>query len=437
VDFDAPLRIDGVHSANFRGTGLVVDAERGLVVVDRETAPTGLGDVTLTFASSVEVPGTVVYLHPVHNLAVVSYDPALLGDTPVESATLRTEPLEPGDEVWLVGLNRRSDVVWRETRVSRRFEPRLPLSDPPRFRQTNAELLRLEDTVPTVGGVLADGRGRVRAFWASFSYGGGDQEPDAFFAGLDASHVEDLVRPLREGRDPAWRGLGVELVPLTLADARHFGLSDAAAQAIEEEGEARPRVLAVARVTAGTPSAGAFRVGDLLLAVNGEPAASFEVVERAGRAPRVRATVLRNGEQLVLDVETAPMDGRGTERTLAWAGALIQDPHPALAEQLGLEPRGVYVSWLWFGSPANRYELRASRRVIEVDGKPTEDLDAFIAAVVGRPDRAPVRLRTVDLEGKERVLTLELDLEFWPTTEFLREGGAWKRIELGGAPGRL
>ncbi|MGE4609779.1 MAG: trypsin-like peptidase domain-containing protein, partial [Myxococcota bacterium] len=356
VEFDVPFRIDGIHADRFKGSGLVVDAEAGLVVVDRETVPVAMGDVRLVFAASVEVPGEVVYIHPTHNFAVVRYDPALLGDTPIRSAQLRPTQLKSGDEVWLVGLGDDHEIVSRKSRVASVANPALPLTSPPRFREKNLEVVLLDDSPSTVGGVIADKKGRVHALWASFSHGGG-LPPQSYFAGIDAARIEEIIEPLREGRSVNWRSLGVELRPLTLADARSRGLSEPAARELERHHRGTRRVLSISRITTGMPSAEILQVGDLILAVNGQTVTEFDEVELATQAPSVRVTLLRDGKELTRDVPTTVLGGTGTNRALFWAGAVLQAPHLAIAEQGAADPSGVYVAWFWYGSPANRYGL--------------------------------------------------------------------------------
>ena len=91
VNFDMPYTISGVAERHYYGTGVIVDAERGFVVVDRNTVPESMGDVQITFGGNLEVPGRVAYIHPTHNLALVAYDPKLIGDTPVRAARLQHE----------------------------------------------------------------------------------------------------------------------------------------------------------------------------------------------------------------------------------------------------------------------------------------------------------------------------------------------------------
>ena len=99
--------------------------------------------------------------------------------------------------------------------------------------------------------------------------------------------------------------------------------------------------------------------------------------------------------------------------------------------QRGIPRVGVYVAWYWFGSPAGHYSLRPTHRIVAVDGKPTPDLDAFLAAVKDKPDRGTVMLKLVDLDGRPSVMTLVLDLQYWPTYEIrLEPDGSWLLVDI-------
>jgi len=183
-------------------------------------------------------------------------------------------------------------------------------------------------------------------------------------------------------------------------------------------------------VVAGTPAAEALREGDLLLAVNGQPVNRFRDVELATRAPLVKVTVLRDGREIELDLATEALGGGDIDRLLLWAGAVLHAPHRAMAAQRGIPPEGVFVAFFSYGSPATRHQLFAGRRIVEVDGRPTPDLDAFIAAVQGRPDRSSVRMRTVTWNGSTEVITLKLDRHYWPAYELRRTPGGWLRTAV-------
>ena len=63
------------------GNGVIVHSSKdvGLVVVDRSTVPVNGGNITLSFgAYPDELPARVRFLHPLHNFAIVSYDPCSL-----------------------------------------------------------------------------------------------------------------------------------------------------------------------------------------------------------------------------------------------------------------------------------------------------------------------------------------------------------------------
>ncbi len=424
VNFDMPFSVAGITERNYHGTGLIIDAERGLVAVDRNTVPVAVGDVRITVAGSVEIPGRVEYVHPLHNLALVSFDPALLDGTPIRSARLDTRELVQGDEVTVVGLASDSRVRAIGTRVASVDDVSFPLSRTLQFREANLEVATLVDAPVDFDGVIVGRDGRVRALWSSFATESG-RELVQINRGVPIELVAELLDAVKTGR-PLY-SLEAEFEAIPLSAARKLGLPDEWLSRLEARDGAHRQALSISRVVAGSPAESVLREGDLVLAIDGKVVHRFREAERACQAPRVSVTVLRDGQELTLEVETAVLSGVDIDRILLWAGAVLHAPHRAMSAQRGIPPDGVFVAYFSYGSPATRYKLFAGRRIVEVDGRPTPDLDAFIEAVRGRPDRSSLRLRTVTWNGSAEVITLKLDRHYWPTYELTRGPQGWQR----------
>jgi S1-C subfamily serine protease len=428
LTFDMPYPLSGVNERNYRGTGLIVDAERGLVITDRNTVPVSIGDVRLTFADTLEIPGKVIYVHPLHNLAVVQYDPALLKGTPVRSARLATAPLRAGEDVVVVGLDGSGTLKSRNTKIAEVDPLLLPLSRSLAFRDSGIEAASLVNPPDDVVGVLADRGGRVRGLWASFAFDNG-REAAQQSRGIGAELIAETLELAR--RAAPLHSLEAELVAQTLASARGLGLSDEWVARIERANPARRQVLGITRLVGGSDAARLLKPGDILLAIDGQPVTEFRDVERAvAERDVVRVTVWRTSGELTVPVRTAALSGNDVDRVLVWAGASLQAPHRAMSAQRGIEPVGVYVAYFSYGSPASRYGLIPGRRIVEVDGQPTPDLDSFVKLVTGRADRTSLRIKTLSLNGAPEMITLKLDRHYWPAYELRRVDGHWERVAL-------
>jgi S1-C subfamily serine protease len=422
IDFHIPFRTDGVYGTRFMGVGVVVDAERGLVLVDRDTVPVGLGDMLVNFGMSVDVPGTVVALHAGHNLALIEYDPALLGDTPVSAVTFDGEELTPGDKVHMVGPSLHQRIESEETRVSAVRGLDLPLSRAPFFRETNLDLVNIRDLrTGFIGGVLTDKRGKASALWASFP-NTSDSDQSGWWRGIPG----EVINRFLEDQN-GWRSTGAEWTPVAMTAARKRGLPADEAKKIEAHDSERRQVLQVRRVTTGGPSDGKLKTGDILLSMNGQPITRLGEIEVRSQNEKVEFRILRGGKVKTIELTTERTGDDRRDRVILWAGVLLQEPYPALAQQRGQPMTGVYVAWAWRGSPAGRYKLGAGRRIVAIDGMPTPDLDAFVEAVLRKEHGSSVRIQTVDLQGRKRTLTLKTDEHYWPVEELVRTQSGWVR----------
>ena len=280
VTFDMPYSVSGVTEKNYHGTGVIVDAKRGLVVIDRNTVPLAMGDVRMTFNGTVEVPGKVEFIHPLHNLAVVSYDPQSIGDTPVRAATFLSKELRPGDDVWVVGQRSDSKMMSQRTQVASVDAGRIPAvahAALPGQQSGGREPGQCARRSGRRAGRTTKARcwrcGRVSPSKRSAS----SSRSIAAFRPISSREMIDVV----VGRPAALfvRG-GVQRAVARRARAGS-GCPTPGCERFEQHDPQRRQVLGIDRLVAGAPAAALLEPGDLLLAIDGKVVNRFREVERA------------------------------------------------------------------------------------------------------------------------------------------------------------
>src|SRR5690606_41749674 len=135
--------------------------------------------------------------------------------------------------------------------------------------------------------------------------------------------------------------LEVEWSQQSLVAARRLGLPAGRVEELATHDAERRQVLSVTRTVAGTPAADLLEAGDVLLSIDGRASTRFREAETGTQKPQVALEVLRDREVLRLDVATAALDGRGAQRAMVRAGAVLQAPYRDTAAQRGVVRTGV------------------------------------------------------------------------------------------------
>ncbi|ORY51539.1 trypsin-like serine protease [Rhizoclosmatium globosum] len=430
ISFYMPIRIDGYPKSRKQGAGLILDAERGIIVVGRNIVPFSMGDVHITFADTIIIPGKVLFLHPTHNLAFVSYDPKLIAQTPVRSAALSDVDLVQGHKVSFVAFNHNFRPVVVETTITDITSVMIPQNSTPRFRAINFDALTLDTPLAQQcsSGILADSQGRVQGLWLSFlgerNSNGGDVE---YHMGMGISVIKPILTQLQQTALTNFlpaikiRGLAAEFTPVQMAQAKNMGVSDAWIQKVEAANAHRRQLFMVRRVEAGGETGKYLKELDLILSIDGKTITRTKEVDVGLEWPDfVDIVLLRAKKEMTVRVPTELLDGEGTSRVVLWAGAIFQEPHRAVLHQSKTLPSRVYVSGRSKGSPSFMYGLGQTQWVTHINGTPTPDLDSFLEAVSKTEENAYVRVKTISFDNAPFVLSIKNNLHYFPTCKLER-----------------
>ncbi|AOW07966.1 YALI0F31603p [Yarrowia lipolytica CLIB122] len=423
-----PYKIDGFPRTMRQSHGLVVDAEKGLVLVSRSIIPYDLCNVSVTFAESVVVPGTVVFMHPLQNYAILQYDPKLV-HADIETAKLSSTPLKQGDPVLFMGHNLSLRLVTTRTKVSDVTAITIPPNaGEPYYRALNLDAITVDSTIPNgcTAGVLADPKtGVVRAFWLSCMGERTEGRQHEYRLGIDTSTFLETVQRIRAGKPPQERFLDVEIASVSMIQARIRGVSPEWIAAVEQDNSQRHQLFEVIRTA--TPINGnsqALKEGDILLSINGKLLTTLTTLSEAGDKEQVTIKLVRNKKEEEIQAPTTD-SAFETSQAVFWCGAVLQTPHHAVRQQIKKIHSGVYVSSRAQGSPAYQYLIAPTNFITHVNGTATPDLETFLSVVTKIPDNTYVKLRIVTFDNVAFACSMKMNYHYFPTAEIKKEGNEW------------
>ncbi|KAL1898769.1 hypothetical protein Sste5346_003175 [Sporothrix stenoceras] len=441
-----PLKLDGFPKNRKWGMGLVIDAEKGLVVISRAIVPYDLCDITITIADSIVVEGKVVFLHPLQNYAIIQYDPSLV-DAPVMSARLSSEELSQGAPTNFIGYNRISRVVHAATTVTEVFAVAIPANPgAPRYRAVNVDAITVDTNLSGQcgSGVLASDDGTVRALWLTYL---GERSPsthrdEEYHLGLATPTLLPVIEQIQRGVVPKLRMLPVEFRAIQMSQARLMGVSEDWIKKVSVANTAQHQLFMVTKRTFernqdknGHNGNKGLKEGDILLTLNDRLITRISELDIMYNHEVLDATIVRDCNEIILNLPTVAADDHETDRAVSFCGAVLHRPHHGVRQQISKLFSEVYVSARTRGSPSYQYGLAPTNFITHVNGKPTPDLDAFLAAVKEIPDNTYFRLKAVTFDSVPWVVTMKKNEHYFPTVEWIKDKEVpcgWRRVTYEG-----
>lgn len=433
-----PVKLDGFPRARKIGFGLVIDADKGLVIVSRAVVPYDLCDLSITVADSIIVDAKVVFLHPLANYAVVQYDPSLV-QAPVQSAKLAREPIKQGASTIFLGFNQNLRVVVAKTTVTDITTVAIPANaSAPRYRAINLDAITVDTGLSGQcgNGVLVAEDGTVQALWLSYL---GERSPHSskdveYHLGLATPTLLPVLDQIQNNIVPKLRILNVETNTVQMSQVRIMGVSEDWIAKVAAANPSRHQLFMVRKIDCAPPTgydSQSLQEGDIILTLNGKLITRVSELDIMYDHEYLDALVVRGGQEMTLKVPTIPTEDLETDRAVIFCGAVLHRPHHAVRQQISKLHSDVYVSARTRGSPSYQYGLAPTNFITAVNSIPTRTLSDFVTQVNKIPDNTYFRLKVVTFDNVPWMATMKKNEHYFPTMEFVKdptEACGWKRL---------
>lgn len=385
------------------GTGFVIDKD---LVMTNNHVVAGADKIEVQFSDSDDlVPGELVGRDPELDLALIRIK-VTRQVKPLEFGN--SDSLQVGEYVVAVGnpFGQGHSVTHGIISAKGRVSPEVPLG---RYLQTDAPI-----NPGNSGGPLVNLDGKVIGI---------NNAIDARAQGIGFAIPSNLIQtvlPQLKTRGTVARGyIGILVNPISPQVAEQLGAPKDSKSPF------------VAHVNPGQPADKAgIKPYDLILQVNGKNIRSPSDLIEAITAVEVGGTavvkVLRSGAEKSFQVKVAERPTaqgmveeererarpKDRDKDRAPVGMQLENLTPETQRELGLplDAKGVVVSGITYGGPADRAGLARGDLILEVDKVPVTDVEKFFA-IVKRKKTYMLRVRRSSAQGRDMYSIVVLDLK--------------------------
>lgn len=374
------------------GSGVIVDAAHGYILTNNHVVA-GADRITVKLADGRKFDAEIVGTDPPTDLAVIR----IKADHLPEARLGDSDTIAVGEWVIAIGNPFGLELTVTSGVVSAKGRANLRTATYEDYIQTDAAI-----NPGNSGGPLVNLKGEVIGINSVIL------SPTGTFAGYGFAIPSNMAREVMEqlvSKGTVVRGyLGCIVQDLTPEIAEGLGLPR------DTKGVAIPQV----QPGSAAEKAG-LRANDVVIRFNGKRVTSANqlrnLVAQTPPGTRVTLTVLRDGKEVKLTVTVAE---RPREETLAQGptggledrlGIQVTDLTDQLARQLGLEPgeRGVVVTRVEPGSPAEEAGLRPGDLIKAVRNRPVQDVASFRRLLAQFKDQPRIALLVKNRSGSRFV----------------------------------